>query len=162
MSTRTRLTLLSTAAAGAALYFFDTTHGQSRRKTFKANAQRFYEKTRQALEKLPDMACKATEKISKNLKATDVAESEQPEQVQPSSEVSDQLLVQKIKSRLGREVPEFHSIHVDAQSGTVRLSGVLPENKSEEIVSLVRSVEGVQNVQVDFNRGMGQSQATST
>lgn len=61
-------------------------------------------------------------------------------------EVSDQVLVERVRSKLGRVVSHPHSIQVCADDGVVCLSGVVLADEAENLLKTVKSVRGVKDV----------------
>jgi osmotically-inducible protein OsmY len=61
-------------------------------------------------------------------------------------EVPDSVLVDRVKSRLGRYAVLEQSIAVNAENGTVTLTGDVPVYEVDTIVSAVADVRGVKNV----------------
>ena len=70
-----------------------------------------------------------------------------------SQETHDRILMTKVTAAL-RNVPEVASgnIHVKTFTGTVALSGwVSSGNQAWQVIDIVRTVEGVNNVQINLN-----------
>lgn len=65
----------------------------------------------------------------------------------PSEKVSDEVLVERVRSKLGRVVSHPHAIHVSVQEGRISLSGLTLVNELEELVYALRSVPGVQSIE---------------
>lgn len=63
------------------------------------------------------------------------------------SRVSDEVLVERVRSKLGRVVTHPSSIEVDARDGRVKLSGPVLAREVEELLSCVSSVRGVDEVE---------------
>jgi BON domain len=62
------------------------------------------------------------------------------------SDVSDSVLENRVKSRLGRYAVQDRSIGIKAQNGTVTLTGEAPANEVDTLLSAVSSVRGVNRV----------------
>jgi uncharacterized membrane protein len=61
--------------------------------------------------------------------------------------VSDEVLVQRVRSKIGRIVSHPGAINVEAEQGQVSLSGLVLEHEHEDLLRSVRSVRGVVNVE---------------
>jgi hypothetical protein len=61
-------------------------------------------------------------------------------------DVTDDVLVERVRSKLGRVVSHPHSIEVSAHLGTVTLSGPILEIEVEPLINCVSSVAGVNDV----------------
>lgn len=61
-------------------------------------------------------------------------------------DVDDQVLVERVRAKLGRLVSHAHAIHVVASSGNVTLSGPILAREASRLVRAVRRVSGVRNV----------------
>ncbi len=60
--------------------------------------------------------------------------------------VSDETLVQRVRSEFGHRVTHARSIQVDAAEGVVVLSGEILAHEVAELVDCVRQVQGVKDV----------------
>lgn len=63
------------------------------------------------------------------------------------SRVSDEVLVERVRSKLGRVVTHPSSIEVDARDGHVTLSGPVLAREVDELLSCVSSVRGVEGIE---------------
>jgi hypothetical protein len=74
-----------------------------------------------------------------------------------SGQPSDDVLVQRVRARIGRAVSHPHAIHVDAHDGCVVLSGPVLSHEVENLIDNVRWVRGVQRVenQLDLHEDAG-------
>lgn len=61
-------------------------------------------------------------------------------------EVPNSVLVDRVKSRLGKYAVHDRSITVNAENGTVTLTGYVLANEVDTVVSAVSNVRGVNNV----------------
>ncbi len=129
-------TLLGGIAAGAcAFYFLDPKRGPQRRDEFK-------KKTGRIAREIADGASKCIRDSEHRLQglASYVRaglNNEPPE---------DRILVERIRSRMGRIVSEPRKIHVASDGGTVTLWGLATENEANELVRTVEGMEGVNTV----------------
>jgi osmotically-inducible protein OsmY len=57
-------------------------------------------------------------------------------------EVSDEVLVDRVRAKMGRVVSHPGAIKVTAEQGRVTLSGAVLEHEHEELLQAVRSVRG--------------------
>ncbi len=74
-----------------------------------------------------------------------------------SGQPADEVLVQRVRSRIGRAVSHPHAIKVDACEGCVILSGPVLAHEVENLMDNVRWVRGVQRVenQLDVHQDAG-------
>jgi len=61
-------------------------------------------------------------------------------------EVPDDRLVNRIRSKMGRDVSHPHSIHVSANRGRVTLRGPILESEADRLLSRVSKIRGVMSV----------------
>lgn len=61
--------------------------------------------------------------------------------------VSDIQLVEHVRAELGHHLDSLHGIDITALDGVITLSGSLPAEKRDHILSVVRKIRGVQQVQ---------------
>jgi osmotically-inducible protein OsmY len=66
-------------------------------------------------------------------------------------EVDDNTLESRVRSELGRVVPNMGSIHVTAVEGHITLHGSVPQEQMEDIVKAVQDVQGVRDVENRMN-----------
>lgn len=71
--------------------------------------------------------------------------------------VPDEVLVERVRSAMGRAVSHPHAIEVMAENGRVTLQGPVLENEENALVAVVASVRGVENVdnRLERHRGPG-------
>jgi uncharacterized membrane protein len=125
------------AAAGmAAIYFFDRENGGARRNALVAKAQRLGRdagrlasvSARDSWHRLAGTARQAWSHIGR---------SHWPE---------DRVLVERIRSRMGRIVPHPHKIHIASDDGVVTLWGPASEDESRRLAHVAQTMPGVREV----------------
>jgi hypothetical protein len=62
----------------------------------------------------------------------------------------DVVIVDRVRSKLGRVVSHPHAIHVTSSAGNVTLSGPILENEVDELLTCVKRVHGVNEVTNDL------------
>lgn len=67
--------------------------------------------------------------------------------VVPEGPVDDEVLAERVRSKMGRSVSHPGAIEVTAESGRVTLRGPILEDEIEDLLSTVRSVRGVHEVE---------------
>jgi hypothetical protein len=133
------LSVLGTAGLGAGLMFLlDPDMGTRRRAILRDKLMSF---TR--------LAAWAADKTSRDLKNRIYGTVVSTRSRFTDTPVSDDVLVERVRSQLGRAISHPHAIHVTAKDGEVTLSG---EILSEEISDLNRSVPLVKGVKHIDNR----------
>jgi uncharacterized membrane protein/gas vesicle protein len=129
---------LAGAAVGAvAMYIADPETGRRRRALARDKAQRLVNKTGDALDA-------TTKDLSNRVQGI---RAEASRRLFGSSRVSDdQLLVERVRAKLGRAVSHPHAVKVEAQQGRVTLSGPILAHEKEQLMEVVRDVPGVVDV----------------
>jgi uncharacterized membrane protein len=124
------------AAAGSTLYFFDRERGQERRTAFATKAKRLGRELGEAAAKSArdgwhQVAGPAWQAWSA------VGRTEWPD---------DRVLVERIRSRMGRVVAHPHKIHVVSDDGVVTLWGTATDEEALRLPRIVKNVPGVREV----------------
>lgn len=135
------LSLLAGAALGAgAMYFFDPVVGRRRRAL--ARDQLIHAQCR-CMKSADVMRRDASNRIYGCMaRLRSSLHSDQP---------SDEVLVERVRSKLGRWVSHPGSVKVSAHDGCVHLSGTVLANEAEGLMSCVRSVPGVHEVRSELD-----------
>lgn len=123
------------AGIGAGLMFFlDPVRGRRRRSLIREKAFSIGRRMQ-----------RATGKMSRDLgnRAHGVVARAQhhPEQI------SDDVLVARVRSRIGRVVSHPHAVGISAREGAVTLSGTIPGDEMRDLLSCVARVEGVRHLE---------------
>lgn len=130
-------TLVSAAALGAAAMFvLDPDRGRRRRALARDKARRFAYRSsdlvaaarRDAAHRIHALRAKA-----RRLMARD-------------GDASDEVLVERVRARLGRVVAHPHAVRVSARRGRVQLSGPILRREHALLLATVRRVRGVVDV----------------
>jgi uncharacterized membrane protein len=131
-----RSSLLSGIGIGAVLmYVFDPDKGNRRRALMRDRLVHLVYKTKDAFDK--------TERDMKNRVRGLAAELSH---LFVQEQVSDNALVERVRSRMGRVVSHPGSIMVTASGGVVKLSGPILKSEVEQLLSCIRRVRGVKEV----------------
>lgn len=64
-----------------------------------------------------------------------------------SEGVPDEVLVERVRSKLGRAVSHPHAVHVNVHEGKISLSGLVLVNELEELISALQSIPGVESIE---------------
>lgn len=129
--------LITGIGIGAGLmYVLDPRSGRRRRALARDRAVSLVHRSEDAMDT-----------TSRNLKDRTKGLLAEMKSVMSEGEISDQVLVDRIRSRIGRVVSHPHAIQVSAQAGRVTLSGPILENELKNVVSSVESVRGVKEVE---------------
>ena len=67
--------------------------------------------------------------------------------MQPDEPVSDDKLVHRIRARVAHEVAHPHAIDISVRDGCVIVRGPIQAQEVDALLSAVRSVRGVRNVE---------------
>lgn len=125
-------------AAGAALmYLLDPARGGYRRAFVRDKAVRLY-----------SSAGDVIGAVGRDLgnRMTGVA-AETRTHLEPEEPVADEKLAQRVRSRIGHEVSHPHAIEVSVRDGCVIVQGPILANEVDNLLTCVRSIPGVRNVE---------------
>lgn len=129
---------LGTAALGAlVMYMLDPDRGRSRRARSGQKLLGMTKRTGTAL----DRAMRDIGNRVSGLQARMVHMGERQ-----SAHTDDQILVERVRSALGRSVSNPHSISISAQSGRVSVGGPILASEKQQLLDVVRAVPGVSEV----------------
>jgi len=121
---------------GAALmYLFDPAYGKRRRALVRDKAVRF-----------SHVIEGGTEVLAEDLKnrTRGLAASAGRPRSQPTS---DNVLVARVRSKMGRWVSHPHAVEVEALNGLVTLSGPILASETQQLIHAVRKISGVKDVE---------------
>jgi hypothetical protein len=130
-------TLVSTALLGAAaMYLLDPDRGRRRRAVARDKARRLVHRgsglvdaaRRDAAHRLHALGAKARRFTARG------------------SMVSDEVLVERVRARLGRVIAHPHAVRVTAEHGRVTLAGPILRREHAALMAAVSGVRGVQDV----------------
>jgi uncharacterized membrane protein len=137
MKSASGLSLLAAVGAGAlATYFLDAQEGRRRRAVVR---DKMYGK----LSHLDDAGRVATADLRNRLKGTIGALGRR---FAPQEEIADDVLMARVRSKLGRTVSHPGSIEVAASGGTVTLQGPILKREVKRAMQAVWAIPGVHNV----------------
>ena len=130
------LALLGGIGLGATLmYMVDPDRGKRRRALMR-------DKLARASHKVPDAISATARDISNRVQGM----AAQATSAFSSEDVSDEVLVARVRSKLGRIVSHPSSIEVAANQGRVVLSGPILAHETNDLLTCVRAVPGVREV----------------
>ncbi|WP_206860921.1 BON domain-containing protein [Lysobacter changpingensis] len=127
---------LAFAAGALAMYLMDPNTGRRRRAmmrdrgvSMRHDAERYVRgKSKRAADRLRGVAARTRASLA-------------------SEPVDDDLLHERIRSRLGRLVERPHDVEVRVHGGHVQLKGHVSEDEFHELLHTVSSMRGVQNLE---------------
>lgn len=61
--------------------------------------------------------------------------------------LDDHVLKARVRSRLGREIPQFEKVQINASQGTISLTGNISAEEESRLLEIVESIPGVEAVQ---------------
>lgn len=130
--------MLGGAALGAGImYLLDPDRGKGRRALIRDQAVRSARRTRDAAGATARDVQNRTRGMLYSMKSW----------VSPETSFIDDLLVERVRSKLGMLVRHPRSIDVTAFAGTVTLSGPVLADEVESLVAMVSRVHGVRHVE---------------
>src|SRR6266508_3990090 len=142
---------LTSLGAGAALvYFFDRYHGRRRRKMILDQCVHALNVAEDAFgATLRDVSHRAAGAVM-------LARSELDYRMYAAGDPDD-VVVDRVRARLGRVVTHPHAIEVTAQAGLVTLAGPILAGEVEPLLAAVHRVRGVREVEhhLDIHRTPG-------
>ncbi len=119
-----------------AMYFLDANRGRRRRALFRDKIYSLWNRSGDAIDttarNVRDRFTGAAASLRSHL--------------QREEHVLDDVLTERVRSKLGRVVSHPSSIMVNARDGHVILSGPILENEVKRVLSAVRAVRGVRGV----------------
>jgi uncharacterized membrane protein/osmotically-inducible protein OsmY len=131
------LTLIGGIGLGAALmYVLDPDRGRRRRARMRDKAAHAINKTGDATGK----TLRDTRNRARGLAA-------EVKSLLKTDRASDEVLIERIRSKMGRVVSHPHSIEVTADKGRVTLRGPVLESEADALLECVSSVPGVTGVE---------------
>ncbi len=127
---------LAFAAGALMMYFLDPNTGRRRRAlvrdrgvSMSRDAERLVRgKSKRAADRLKGLAARTRANLS-------------------STPIDDDMLHDRIRSRLGRLVGHPHHVEVHVHDGWVQLKGTVAEEEFEDLLHAVSSIRGVRNLE---------------
>lgn len=133
MRGRSTLRMLGAAGLGAgAMYWLDPIAGRRRRATLG-------QKTARGAHQLTGGAVRATRDIAHRSEGMLVRTMSRLQ----SGAAPDEIVVERVRSRLGRACSHPHAIEVSCRDGIVELRGQVPRSELRRVISAVEGVRGV-------------------
>jgi uncharacterized membrane protein len=132
---RIKIGIGSFAAGAALMYFFDPSRGKRRRAGVRDQAKGTWNDFTGELDKARRDAFNRTQGLVAGMRSVF------------SAEPDDSVLVERVRSRIGRAVSHPHAIAAQIENGGVILKGPILASEVEYLLHAVRSVSGVKNVQ---------------
>ncbi len=131
------LALAAGVGAGAGLmYLYDPDRGRSRRKRLTAEATGLLHRGEKVIEKHgTDLVNRARGLMFEATSA-----------FVPEEEVDDDVLAERVRSRMGHVLARPHEVHVHAQKGVITLEGNLSRADRARLTEEVEGVPGVKRV----------------
>lgn len=128
--------VMAFAAGALVMYLMDPATGRRRRALVRDrsvsagyDAQRFLRgKTKRVTDQLRGVAARTRSNLS-------------------SEPIDDDLLHERIRSKLGRLVQHPHAVEVHVHDGWVQLKGTIAEEEFDDLVATVSSMRGVRNLE---------------
>jgi hypothetical protein len=129
--------LLTAMSMGAGLaYFYDPVVGRRRRALARDQLNHYCNKAGHAADATwRDLQNRATGLVAELSSAFS------------ADDADDEVLVQRVRAKMGRYVSHSAAIDVAAENGTIRLSGPILAHEVDDLFCAVRSVRGVRNIE---------------
>jgi uncharacterized membrane protein len=129
------LFLAAAALGGAAIYFFDPDRGRRRRALVRDQAVHALRVTRDTMDA-----------GARDMKNRSVGAMGRARSLFRRREAGEDVLVERVRAKLGRYVSHPGAIEVEAADGVVTLSGSVLRHEHRELLQAVCGVRGVQDV----------------
>lgn len=127
---------LGAGLAGATLmYFYDPVKGRGRRAVVRDKVRSYYRHAGKTVEELTSDAANRVRGV--------IAEGKAKLAPEP---VNDDVLVERVRARLGRLVDHPHAVRVEADRGLVTLHGPVPEHEVAHLLRSVACIPGVRRI----------------
>ncbi len=143
------LSCIASAAIGARLmYLFDPDSGTRRRRHIQDKATHFFRMSANAADKsLRDLGNRTRGAVAEAVSAV------------KRDDVSDEVLVERVRAKLGRLVSHPNLIDVTASHGRITLSGLILEREMERLIPHLYSVRGVRYIEnrLDARKEVGRT-----
>jgi len=118
------------------MYLFDPARGRSRRDRLMAEASALFHRDERRLAKHGKALVNRMRGIAAETAAA----------FAPEEPVADEVLVERVRSRMGHLIPNPHEIQVHARDGVVTLEGKLAHSARRRLRHEVEAIPGVQGV----------------
>lgn len=132
-----RITKMMVGSLGGAalMYFLDPNEGRRRRAML-----------RDQVEKFMNTAADRTEGMIENISDRAQGIAAEKTRTLTSEEVSDEVMVARVRSAMGHVLSSAHNVEVIANNGLVTLSGSVPTQEVDTLISTVKALPGVHGV----------------
>src|SRR5688572_14297010 len=135
MNRQIRKMIMGTLGSAALMYLMDPEKGNERRATLRDRFTKFMgqatTKTEALIEQISDraqgMAAETKRKLS-------------------TEEVSDEVMVARVRSAMGHVLTNAHEVEVMANQGLITLTGSVPGAETETLISTIKALPGVHGV----------------
>lgn len=135
-SNRTWMLVTGAGIGAGMMYFFDPIRGRRRRALLRDQFHRAWSRSGNVLDT-----------TSRNLRDRIEGIGAESRARLHEEHVSDDVLVQRVRSKMGRVVSHPHAIQVSARDGNVTLSGPVFDDEVPRLLSAVERVRGVNQVE---------------
>jgi CBS domain-containing protein len=117
------------------MYLFDPNRGRTRRAIARDKATSLYSASGEVVSRTAQDLRNRAAGVASNTKS-----------MWKSEPVTDEKLVARVRSKMGRYVSHPHAVHVEANSGHVTVSGSILSHEAPKFLKCVKSIPGVQSV----------------
>lgn len=136
MNRQLRKMIVGTLGSAALMYLMDPEKGNERRAKLRDQFTKFMNqatvKTESLIEQISDRAQGAAAEVKQQL-STD--------------EVSDEVMVARVRSAMGHVLTNAHEVEVMANQGLITLTGSVPGAEAETLISTIKALPGVHCVE---------------
>lgn len=129
------LTLTAGLAGATLMYFWDPVKGRGRRALVRDKARSYYRHAGHTVEETASDVSNRVHGFFTEVKA----------RLHPAP-VSDEVLVERVRARLGRLIDHPHAVHVTADRGVVHLHGVVSPLEVPRLLCALSCIQGVRRI----------------
>jgi osmotically-inducible protein OsmY len=137
MNRQLRKMIMGTLGSAALMYLMDPEKGNQRRAQLRDQISKFMgtatTKTEALIEQISDRAQGAATEAARKLS--------------PEEEVSDEVMIARVRSAMGHVLTNAHEVEVAANQGLITLTGSVPSAEAETLITTIKALPGVHGVE---------------
>jgi osmotically-inducible protein OsmY len=136
MNRQLRKMIMGTLGSAALMYLMDPEKGNERRATLRDQFSKFMNRATTQTETLIGQISDRAQGVAAETKRKLSTE-----------EVSDEVMVARVRSAMGHVLTNAHEVEVMANQGLITLTGSVPSAETETLIATVKALPGVHGVE---------------
>jgi osmotically-inducible protein OsmY len=136
MNRQLRKMIVGTLGSAALMYLMDPEKGDERRAALRDQFTKFMntatQKTEAVIEQISDRAQGVAAETKRKLS---------------TEEVSDEVMVARVRSAMGHVLTNAHEVEVLANQGLITLTGSVPSAETDTLINTIKALPGVHGVE---------------